>query len=148
MKLRKLVNFAAAITVLGTAVLAPTHVFAENGTTSNDSICGNTNISAEIRAASGCPEVDSVGELPSVIQGILNAIILVSGTVAVIYIVIGGVQYMTSTGDPGKTQKAKNTILYALIGLVVCALSFAIVNWAIYSIGGGQSSESSSQTEE
>ena len=41
---------------------------------------------------------------------------------------------MTSTGDTGKTQKAKNTILYALIGLAVCALAFAIVNWTISTI--------------
>ena len=38
---------------------------------------------------------------------------------------------MTSSGDSGKTQKAKNTILYAAIGLAVCVLSYAIVNFAI-----------------
>ena len=63
--------------------------------------------------------------------GILNGVIGMLGLVAVVFIIIGGVNYMTSTGDPGKTKKAKDTILYACIGLIVCALSFAIVNFTI-----------------
>jgi hypothetical protein len=43
---------------------------------------------------------------------------------------------MTSSGDPGKVKAAKDTILYACIGLVVCVLSFAIVNWAVGIING------------
>ena len=38
---------------------------------------------------------------------------------------------MTSAGDPGKTKKAKDTILYAVIGLIICVLAFAIVNFVI-----------------
>ena len=62
---------------------------------------------------------------------ILNAIIFVGGIVAAVFIVVGGFNYMTSAGDASKVAKAKNTIIYALIGLVVCVLAFAIVNWAI-----------------
>ena len=47
---------------------------------------------------------------------------------------------MTSTGDAGKVKKAKDTILYALIGLIICVLSFAIVNWTIKNVIGGQRS--------
>ena len=47
---------------------------------------------------------------------------------------IGGVGYMTSSGDAGKVKKAKDTILYGVIGLVIVALSFAIVNFVISSI--------------
>ena len=38
---------------------------------------------------------------------------------------------MMSQGDPGKTKKAKDTILYGLIGLIVCLLAFAIVQFVI-----------------
>ena len=48
--------------------------------------------------------------------------------------IIGGVQYMTSAGDTQKVTKAKNTILYGLIGLVICVLAFAIVNFVITNI--------------
>ena len=43
---------------------------------------------------------------------------------------------MTSAGDPGKVKKAKDTILYGVIGLVVCVLAFAIVNFVIANIIG------------
>ncbi len=73
------------------------------------------------------------------LTGILNAIIGVLGIVAVVVIIIGGVSYMTSAGDAGKVKKAKDTILYGVIGLVICALAFAIVNFVIGSIlGQGQ----------
>ena len=77
------------------------------------------------------------GDIASTIQGILNAIIYVIGIVAVIFIVIGGIQFITSTGDTSKIEKAKKTILYACIGLAACALSFAIVNWVIIGLIGG-----------
>lgn len=69
------------------------------------------------------------------ITNILNAVIGVLGIVAVIVIVLGGIQYMTSAGDPGKVKKAKDTILYGIIGLVICVLAFAIVNFVITNLG-------------
>ncbi len=101
-----------------------------------DSICDNPNVSNEVKAASGCRGVGGGDQFVTVIQNILNSIIAISGTVAVIFIIIGGVNYMTSTGDPGKIQKARQTILYAVIGLIICALAFVIVNVAIAIING------------
>ena len=46
---------------------------------------------------------------------------------------------MTSSGDAAKVEKAKKTILYGVIGLVICVLSFAIVNWVIGPVLGGSS---------
>lgn len=83
-------------------------------------------------------EIKPVGDdgdtLQTDITNILNVVIGVLGLVCVIVIIIGGVNYMTSTGDAGKVKKAKDTILYGVIGLVVCALAFAIVNFVIGSI--------------
>ena len=70
------------------------------------------------------------------VQGIINAVIGALGIVAVIVIIIGGINYMTSSGDAGKVKKAKDTILYGVIGLVVCVLAFAIVNFVISNILG------------
>ena len=81
---------------------------------------------------------DTVGEqgntLVSNVTGIINAVIGVLGLVCVVVMIIGGVNYMISSGDAGKVKKAKDTILYGLIGLVVCVLAFALVNWVIGSI--------------
>ena len=46
-------------------------------------------------------------------------------------IIYGGIQYVISAGDSGKVGKAKNTILYAVIGLVVAVMSYAIVNFVV-----------------
>ena len=73
----------------------------------------------------------------SVIQ-IINGVIGVLGLVAVVVIIVGGILYMTSSGDAGKVKKAKDTILYGVIGLVICVLAFAIVNFVISNIIGGQ----------
>lgn len=68
------------------------------------------------------------------IVNILNAVIGALAIVCVIVVVIGGIQYMTSNGDASKVKKGKDTILYALIGLAICALAAAIVNFVITSI--------------
>lgn len=79
--------------------------------------------------------VDS-SNLDENVNNILNAVIGALGLVAVIVIIIGGVSYMTSGGDAGKVKTAKNTILYGVIGLVICVLAFAIVNFVITNIIG------------
>ena len=84
----------------------------------------------------GTQKPDPMGNtnLKDNIIGIINAVIAVLGIVAVVVIILGGVQYMTSSGDAGKVKKAKDTILYGIIGLVICVLAFAIVNFVISNI--------------
>lgn len=105
------------------------------------SVCSQPkdSIPAEVWQASGCDN-DTDDKLPQIIVSILNAIILVSGLVATVFVLIGGINYMTSAGDPSKVEKAKKTILYACIGLAICALSFAIVNFTITNIIGSKTS--------
>ncbi|MDO4508035.1 MAG: hypothetical protein Q4B65_01475 [Candidatus Saccharibacteria bacterium] len=77
---------------------------------------------------------DDNSDLSGDITGIINGIIGALGIVAVVVIIIGGVNYMTSAGDAGKVKTAKNTILYGCIGLAICVLAFAIVNFVISNI--------------
>ena len=53
------------------------------------------------------------------------------GVIAVIMVIIGGINYTTSQGDPEKIKKAKNTILYGIIGLIISLLAFAIVSFVL-----------------
>ncbi len=83
--------------------------------------------------------VNQVGtdtDLTGSVITILENIIAVLGIVCVVVMIIGGVNYMTSNGDSSKVEKGKKTILYGLIGLAVCVLSFAIVNFVIANIIG------------
>ena len=86
-------------------------------------------------------KIDEVGtnygsgnSLETTVINIINTVVGVLALVAVIVIIIGGINYMTSAGDAGKVKKAKDTILYGVIGLVVCVLAFAIVNFVISNI--------------
>lgn len=67
---------------------------------------------------------------------IINVILGVIGIVAVAVIIIGGVMYTTSAGDPGKVKKAKDAILYGIIGLLIALLAFAIVNFILSGVFG------------
>lgn len=74
---------------------------------------------------------DGQDTLEGDVTGIINAVIAVLGILAVVVIILGGIQYMTSNGDSGKVKKAKDTILYGIIGLIIVILSAAIVNFVI-----------------
>ena len=76
------------------------------------------------------------GDLTTDVITIINYIIGALAIVAVIVVIIGGFTYMTSSGEAAKVKKAKDTILYGIIGLIICALAFAIVNFVISNILG------------
>ena len=65
------------------------------------------------------------------VKKITNTILYIVGIVAVIMLIVGGIKYVISGGDSKKVTDAKNTVLYAIIGLVVAFLAFAIVNFVI-----------------
>lgn len=130
MKISKLIKstLCAFFCILGLSSLLYCPSYAEG-------VCDST-APAEVKAAAGCNGNNNEDALRNVITNILNSIIGVTGLVAAIFVVVGGINYMTSNGDAGKVEKAKKTILYACIGIAICALAFAIVNWAIDVIGG------------
>ena len=74
----------------------------------------------------GCPE-----DLFVVVKTISNNVLAVIGIIALVMLIIGGMRYMVSGGDSKKITDAKNTVLYAIIGLVICLLSALIVNTVI-----------------
>ena len=76
------------------------------------------------------------------IRTIISVALGVLGVAAVIAIIIGGIQFVTSNGDAAKVKKAKDAILYGVIGLVVALLAFAIVSFVLGDIFGvGKSSD-------
>lgn len=70
-----------------------------------------------------------------IIRLVINIFSLIVGVIAVIMIIIGGLKYITSGGDSGNITGAKNTILYAIIGLVVVALAQIIVRFVLDKVG-------------
>jgi hypothetical protein len=62
---------------------------------------------------------------------VINVALVTAGSVAVLIIVLSGIRYIISRGDPQSITKAKNSILYAVIGLVICMSAGAIVNFVL-----------------
>lgn len=84
---------------------------------------------AEAARCDGCPE-NLFGDA-GVFKQVTNTILYIVGIIAVIMLIIGGIKYVVSGGDAKKVTDAKNTVLYAIIGLVIAFLAFAIVNFVI-----------------
>ena len=72
-----------------------------------------------------------------VFSEISSVLLFIVGAVAVIMIVIGGLRYVVSGGDASQVQGAKNTILYALVGIIIAILAYAAVNFVINSFVPG-----------
>ena len=70
-------------------------------------------------------------KLPALLSQVISTVFVVLGMLAVIMIVIGGIRYTTSNGDAAQIKAAKNTILYAVVGLVLAILAYAIVNFVL-----------------
>ena len=90
---------------------------------------------AEVGSYAECG-VEDGNDLMTMLNKIINVALAVIGFVAVVMIILGGVQYTTSAGDSGRVKKAKDTIMYGIIGLVVALLAYAIVNFVLSGVFG------------
>lgn len=75
--------------------------------------------------------VQGPATLDEVVPKITNTLLTAAGIIAVIMIIVGGLMYSLSAGDSKKAGTAKDTILYAVIGLVITLLASAIVNFVL-----------------
>ena len=82
-------------------------------------------------AADGGKCVDGGRELGSFIGAGVNVLLFLAAAIAVLIIIIGGIRYIISTGDAARIKQAKDTIFYAIMGLIVAILAYAIVNFVI-----------------
>lgn len=69
---------------------------------------------------------------------VANILLFIIGAIAVIMLIIGGIRYVLSAGDQGAVTTAKNTILYAVIGIVVAFVAFAAVTFVTSQLDGGK----------
>lgn len=95
--------------------------------------CDESNLSAAsgVNCAQGQDTPTTLFGEGSIFTTVVNVLLFVIGAISVIMLIIGGIRYTVSAGDSTNVTAAKNTIMYALIGLVVAFLAFAIVNWVL-----------------
>jgi len=75
-------------------------------------------------------------DLPALIELATGTMLYILGAICVIMIIYGGFKYVTSSGDSSKVTAAKNTILYAVIGLIIALLAYAIIGFVIDTLQG------------
>lgn len=69
------------------------------------------------------------------LSNIITLVFVIAGGTAVIILIIAGIKYMTSRGEPEKVAAAKNTIIYAAIGLILLALATSLVRFVARKAG-------------
>jgi hypothetical protein len=98
--------------------------------TIQNGLCGGSNLhltSENCTQALGNPQ----NALNTLITRVVNLFSVIVGIVAVIMIIVGGFKYITSGGDSSNVSDAKNTILYAIVGLIIVALSQFLVRFVL-----------------
>ena len=105
-------------------------------------IAGNIMLGNNIAHASIKKQIESgadkVGggdamEVGDLITNVTNVLLFLIGALSVIFIIISGIYYVTSQGNAEQVKKAKNTMVYAVVGLIISILAYAIVNFVIAS---------------
>lgn len=102
----------------------------------NNSLCQGANL--QLGSDADCsPDGDGATEtVNSTVETVINFFSWVVGVVSVIMIIWGGFKYITSGGDSSNVTAAKNTILYAIVGLIIVALAQIIVKFVLGTVAG------------
>lgn len=91
-----------------------------------DPLCARDDVAGDLKEALGCNTEKTV---PQVAVNVVQVVIALTGIVAVGAIIYGGVIYISSAGDPAKAKRARDIIIYSVVGLIVAVLAQAIVSF-------------------
>jgi hypothetical protein len=95
-------------------------------------ICGAADNPTSITASGGdCSGGSSEESINGIVKFVINTFSVIVGIIAVVMIIVGGVKYITSGGASDKVTSAKNTILFAIIGLVIVAIAQILVKYVL-----------------
>jgi hypothetical protein len=88
-------------------------------------------------SARGADQTSELFGQTGIFRTITNVLLFILGAISVIMIIIGGLRYVISGGNATAVTAAKNTILYAIVGVIVALLAYAIINFVLNSFTGG-----------
>lgn len=112
----------------GAAVLGECDNFSQSLQQGVNTATGEGNNRPDCNVAGGTSNEEGIAELA---RTIVNYLSIIVGVVAVIMIIVGGFRYITSGGDSGNVSTAKNTLIYAIVGLIIVALAQFIVRFVL-----------------
>jgi hypothetical protein len=126
--------FVVAIAALSLAVpgLVPALASTAYAATIDESLCSGSEAAATGDASGGCGDTGTDGStIATAANKIVNIFSVIVGAVAIIMIIYGGFRYITSGGDSNSVGSAKNTLIYAIVGLIIVALAQFLVHFVI-----------------
>lgn len=136
-KIKSLAIKLAVASALLVPSLAPATVGAQSPNI-QDQLCGGAE-TLQVGNPQDCTDPEAEDSVNRLIRTVINVISVIVGVVAVIMIIWGGFKYITSGGDSGNISAAKNTILFAIVGLIIVALAQIIVRFVLSrAVTGGQ----------
>lgn len=98
-------------------------------------LCAGANLDVNTNCnTGGITDQQAKDRINNILKTIIRLFSIVVGVASVVMIIVGGLKYITSGGDSGNVSGAKNTILYAIIGIVVVALAQFIVRFVLTQI--------------
>lgn len=124
--IKRLTRLLASFAVAGFVLVPATVAAQQTQSPTTKAICEGLAISG-----GNCVEQRGQTTIDSAVKSAINILSLIVGIIAVIMVIIGGLKYIISSGDSSNINSAKNTILYALIGLVVVALAQVLVRFVV-----------------
>jgi hypothetical protein len=131
-KIRNIIVGALSLAVLAAVpAVVSSPAYAENTDIQNKICDGASTLQIGGNGTCQSNTGDATGKVNSMITTVVNIFSAIVGIIAVIMIVYGGLRYITSGGESGKVTAAKNTIIYAIIGLIVVALAQFIVKFVL-----------------
>jgi hypothetical protein len=140
---KRIALFVLGVFTLTSILLSPLVAAQASGSSGTGSGSGSgattaTGLNAKQQA---CDGLDATGttdcgngtgmDVPALVKAIINLLSVLVGAVSVIMIIIGGFRYVVSNGDSNGVSGAKNTILYAIVGLVIVLFAQVIVAFVI-----------------
>lgn len=134
-KVRNIFVAVAALFTLAAPALMPVVVYAEESDIQG-SLCQGVNLNATGTCDATAEGQTAAENVSTLLKRVINIFSIIVGVIAVIMIIIGGLKYITSGGDSGNVSSAKNTIIYALVGLVIVALAQFIVRFVLGQASG------------
>lgn len=129
--MKKFITLISLFTIFITAssVLVPAYASASLFDGSKQAACDG--VEQSVSGAGRCDANVAASSVNTKIAVVINIISIVVGVAAIIMIIISGLKYITSAGDSAKVNSAKDTILYAIIGLVIVAMAQIIVKFVL-----------------
>jgi len=124
-KISKFIKYPAALALLAMPLLASAQGAVQDGLNNSG-----------LRSYFGFSGLNSATSLSELIVGIVNIMLLFAGSVAVIFVIVGGYQYVTSGGNEEQAEKGRKTLVNSIIGIVIIVLAYVVINVISNLVGG------------